>query len=152
LGSACPTSSGEPRAAENEPQRFLQNNRQFQSSPELVFQHDRLQRRVAMRQQVYTSLVQSYEQARIDEVRNTPVITVVEEAEEPVRPDSRRLPLKAALGVVLGGMFGTFVAFGREYVRRQREEDAEELREFSVVWEETKDDVRRMVRRTRRLS
>jgi len=102
-----------------------------------------------MRQQVYTSLVQSYEQARIDEVRNAPVITVVEEAEEPVRPDSRRLPLKAALGVVLGGMLGAFVAFGREYVRRQREEDAEELREFSVVWEETKDDVRRMVRRIR---
>jgi len=95
----------ELRAAENELQRFLQNNRQFQNSPELVFQHDRLQRRVAMRQQVYTSLVQSYEQARIDEVPNTPVITVVEYAEE--------------------------------------------LREFSVVWEETKDDVRRMVRRIR---
>jgi len=28
-------------------------------------------------------------------------------------------------------------------------EDAEELREFSVVWEETKEDVRRMVRRIR---
>ncbi|MFW6207048.1 MAG: GNVR domain-containing protein, partial [Gemmatimonadota bacterium] len=138
------------REVENALQTFLQNNRQFQNSPELTFEHDRLQRQVSMQQQVYTSLVQAREQARIDEVRNTPVITVVEPAEEPVRPDSRQLPLKAALGIVLGGMLGSFVGFGREYARRQREEDADDFKEFSVLWEETKGDLTGMVGRFRK--
>jgi len=139
----------ELRRAEDELERFLRNNRQFQNSPELVFQHDRLQRQVAMRQQVYTSLSESYEQARINEVRNTPVITVVEAPEAPVRPDPRRLPLKGALGLVLGGMVGAFAAFGKEFVRRQREEEAEEYLEFHELWEETVGDLRRPLRRFR---
>lgn len=139
----------ELRAAENELEDFLRNNRQFQNSPELVFQHDRLQRRVAMRQQAVTSLSDSYQQARINEVRNTPVITIVEEAEPPVRADSRRLPLKVALGLVLGGMLGVFVAFGREYARRSREESADEYVEFSTLWSEAKSDVLGLARRFR---
>lgn len=140
----------ELRAAENELEAFLRNNRQFQNSPELVFQYDRLERQVGMRQQVVTSLAEAYEQARISEVRNTPVLTVVEQAEFPVRPDSRRLPLKAALGVVLGGMLGVFVAFGREYGRRSREEGAGEYSEFSTLWSDTKADVVGLVRTLRR--
>jgi uncharacterized protein involved in exopolysaccharide biosynthesis len=53
-------------------QAFLQANRQWANSPDLTFQHDRLERDIALRQQVYTTLVQSFEQARISEVRDTP--------------------------------------------------------------------------------
>jgi uncharacterized protein involved in exopolysaccharide biosynthesis len=51
---------------------------------------------------MYTTLTQAYEQARIDEVRNTPVITVVEPPESPVRPDSRRLVSWLAVSLVVG--------------------------------------------------
>jgi uncharacterized protein involved in exopolysaccharide biosynthesis len=130
------------RAAEDRLERFMENNRLWDNSPELAFQHDRLTRQVAMRQQVYTSLAEAYEQARITEVRNTPVITVVEEPERPVRPDSRQGTMKLALGVVLGGMLGVFLAFGREYLHRARTEGDEEYREFSTLWSQTWTDVR----------
>jgi uncharacterized protein involved in exopolysaccharide biosynthesis len=112
---------GELRAAEDRLQAFLQRNRDFRNSPQLTFTVDRLQRDVAMRQQVYVGLAQSYEQSRIDEVRDTPVITMVETVATPVEPDSRRLLVRAILGLLLGGMLGVLAGFAREFSRRRRE-------------------------------
>jgi len=102
---------GDLLAAEDELQRFLQANRQFRDSPELQFQYERIQRNVGLRQQVFTTLVQSFEQARIAEVRDTPVITVLQPPFLPPGPDERRLKLFLALGLVLGAMGGTVLAF-----------------------------------------
>jgi uncharacterized protein involved in exopolysaccharide biosynthesis len=66
------------RAAEDVLQRFLQVNREFAEAPALMFQRDRLQREVLLQQQVVTSLAQRYEENRIREVRDTPVITIVD--------------------------------------------------------------------------
>jgi uncharacterized protein involved in exopolysaccharide biosynthesis len=100
--------------AENELERFLQQNRIIQS-PELQFRHDRLQREVTMRQQLYSSLAQSYEQARIEEVRNTPVITVVQPPEPPVLPDRRRLLFKGFAAILLGGVVACGAALALEF-------------------------------------
>lgn len=95
----------ELRSAEDRLQYFLQRNREYESSPELSFQKDRLQREVNLRQDVYTQLVQLLEQAKVDEVRDTPVLTIVQSPETPVLPDSRGL----LTGIVLGAFLGVFV-------------------------------------------
>lgn len=133
----------EQRRTEDSLQAFLQRNRQFASSPQLVFEHDRLQREVSLRQQVVVALAQSYEQARIDEVRNTPVITVVQRPVVPALPDRRRLASKALVGVVLGGLLGLFVAFGRELVRQTRVKDPERFAELVQLMEAVRSDLRR---------
>ncbi len=135
------------RAAEDDLQNFLQNNRAFQNSPELLFQHDRLQREVSMQQQVFTNLMQSYEQARIAEVRNTPVITVVEKAEVPVMSDRGGLRIRILIGAFLGLLLGSFTAFFREYARRKQERQSSDLDEISELWEEAKQDLRRLAHR-----
>jgi uncharacterized protein involved in exopolysaccharide biosynthesis len=129
----------ELRVAEAELRGFLEANRQWQNSPELRFEHDRLQREVLMRQELYTSLNQAFQQARISEVRNTPVINVIQEPFEPALPESRGLLLKLALGLVLGGMLGLFVGLLRHAGAPDREEDREAWREVR----EFVDDVRR---------
>jgi uncharacterized protein involved in exopolysaccharide biosynthesis len=141
---------GELRAAENALQAFLQENRDFQDSPQLAFQRDRLQREVTLRQQVYTSLASSYEQSRMDEVRDTPVITVVESPTVPVEPDSRRLVVRAVVGVTLGLMLGVLLAFGREYGRRNREAGDTTYEDFVVLQREAVDDLKRPLRLLRR--
>jgi tyrosine-protein kinase Etk/Wzc len=103
------------RAAEDRLQQFLQRNRDMRNSPELTFQADRLQREVTMQQDVYTTLAQAYEQAKIEEVRDTPVITVVEQPELPVRPDRRGLITKSLLGLIAGMLIGSALAFWRSY-------------------------------------
>ena len=112
------TARAELRSAEERLQRFLQRNREFRDSPALVFENDRLTREVDLRQQVVSSLVQSFEQARIDEVRNTPVTTVVEPPDLPAQPDPRRLVLKTLLGLTAGLLSGTFAAAVRDFSRR----------------------------------
>lgn len=115
---------GELRAAENALERFLRENRDF-DAPELIFERDRLRREVFMRQEIYTSLGQSYEQARIDEVRNTPVITIIEQPEIPPLPDRRWLRLKGLAAIFLGLTIAVIVAFMRAALAGERERDPE---------------------------
>jgi uncharacterized protein involved in exopolysaccharide biosynthesis len=102
------------RTAEARLEGFLQRNREYRNSPQLMFAHDRLEREVAMRQQVYTSLAQSYEGARIDEVRNTPVITLMEPPDVPAKPDPRLALVKGLLAGIVGLGLGAFFAALRQ--------------------------------------
>ncbi len=138
--------------AEERLEAFLQRNRRYQQSPELTFEFERLQRRVNLRQQVYTSLAQSYEQARIEEVRNTPVITVVDPPEPPPRPDPRELLLKAILAMLVTGTLAAFWALGREFVRAAREDKPDEYEEFERLKAETGDQLKGAWVRVRRMA
>ena len=62
--------------------------------------------------------MQALDEARISEVRDTPVITVLQAPFLPPGPDDRSLLLAVALGLVLGGMGGVVLAFVVEAVRR----------------------------------
>ncbi|HUI62683.1 MAG TPA: hypothetical protein VLX90_20810 [Steroidobacteraceae bacterium] len=57
---------------------FLTRNRLYQTSPDLQLQYQRLERRVALVQEIYVTLARNLEQARIDEVREAPLLTVVD--------------------------------------------------------------------------
>jgi uncharacterized protein involved in exopolysaccharide biosynthesis len=110
----------ELRLAEERMENFLSRNRVYQNSPELMMQRERLDRDVMLRQGVLTTLAQSFEQARIDEVRDTPVITVIEAPETPGVPDRRKPFAPLALAVVIGGALGVAgaVALDRRGARR----------------------------------
>lgn len=121
------------RAAEDRLQRYLQRNRDYHNSPELTFQVDRLQREVDMQQQLFTTLAEAYEQAKIEEVRDTPVITVVQSPELPVRPDSRWLVAKALLGLLLGLLLGAGIALWKSYALNSKRLAPSEAAEFAVL-------------------
>jgi uncharacterized protein involved in exopolysaccharide biosynthesis len=94
-----------------------------------------------MREQVYVTLAQAYEQAKLDEVRNTPVITVVEEPEAPVRPDPRGVVTSGILGGLAGVAVGLAIAFARRAVRGREARD--EVAEFRELRAELLADVKR---------
>jgi uncharacterized protein involved in exopolysaccharide biosynthesis len=118
------------RAAEDALQRFLQRNRDYRNSPELAFEQERLKREVSLEQQLYSTLAEAFEQAKIEEVRDTPVITVVEPPEAPVRPDPRGLLRNGLLALVLGALLGMALAIGRAYAVNARSLRAHEASEF----------------------
>ena len=121
----------ELRDAEAGLESFLQRNRRYQDSPQLVVEFGRLQRRVELRQQVANSLSQAFEQSRIEEVRNTPVVTIVERPEGAAKP-ARTLRQAALVGGVLGGLATLGFIFALELLRAQGELDPssnERLRE-----------------------
>lgn len=92
--------------SESRLERFLSENREFQNSPGLTLAQDRLRRNVDLRQGVYTTLAQALEKAKIDEVRDTPVINVVDPPTLPARGNGRGVFAAALLGMVLGAVLG----------------------------------------------
>jgi len=134
---------GELRAAEDRLQYFLQANRDYTNSPNLRFQEERLTADITLLRQLYTTLSQAYEQAKIDEVRDTPVITVVEVPEVPVRPDSRGLLLRALGGMVVGMMLGVALAMVRAVTQTHRVQRSEEFAAYMALKHETLADFKR---------
>ena len=128
---------------ENRLQSFLEVNRDIGTSPLLRFRQDRLEREVDIRQAVVTALAQNYEQARIDEVRDIPVITVVEAPKPPALPDRRMLLLRGLLALVAGALIGALIAFFLAFVRASRTDTADELDEFRRLKRAAAHDIRR---------
>jgi uncharacterized protein involved in exopolysaccharide biosynthesis len=143
----------ELRVAEDRLQTFLQRNRVYATAPELRFEEDRLSREVNMRQQLYTSVAQAHEQARMDEVRDTPVITVIAQPNVPARPNPRGLFKWLIVGLVVGLGLGVGLAFLRELMDRSDVEPGSEAERFHLLWRDTIADIThpwRLVTRGRR--
>jgi uncharacterized protein involved in exopolysaccharide biosynthesis len=83
-------------------------NRTFAQSPELQLQDQRLQRDVELRQSLYVSLANSFEQARVEEFRDTPSLTVV----DPPRPPYGKVSPRRQLVVVSAALLGMVVSLG----------------------------------------
>jgi len=131
---------GALRTAEEQLEAFLSRNLTV-GSPLQAMQRDRLKREVDMRQQVQTSLAQAYEQAKIDEVRDTPVITVIEGPKAPVRPDSRRGLFNVVAGVLVGVLIGLVVAWTRASRAGDMHREEDDALSFALV--DTMRDLRR---------
>jgi uncharacterized protein involved in exopolysaccharide biosynthesis len=122
----------ELRSAEDTLKFFLEQNRQYESSPNLKFQYDRLQREVDLKQDVVSTLLREYEQSRIDEVNDTPVLSTVDQATLPTEPSSPRKGLLVGVAGTVGLLFGLIAAFVSDYLRRAQaasQRDADRLRD-----------------------
>jgi hypothetical protein len=123
--------TSELQQAEERLDQFYRRNRQFSGSPELVTERDRLQRVVSQRQQILNMLMQSYEESRLREVRDTPVITVVEPPAVPALPEPRGRTKVGLLGLMLGGFVGVFLVLWKDMMSRRRAVGDPEASEFS---------------------
>ncbi len=103
------------RHAEDELQMFEERNRAFLTSSFLSFQRDRLKRQMTMRQDLYTSLAKALDKARIAEVQQNPVLSIVERPEAPLGPDRPKWIEKAVLGAFFGFFLGITLSFFHSY-------------------------------------
>jgi uncharacterized protein involved in exopolysaccharide biosynthesis len=133
-------------SAENMLQAFFQENRQYQSSPKLNFEQERLAREVAAKQEMVNTLTRSFEEARIEEVRNTPVLTVIEHPELPAMADSRHVILKTLLGAILSFTIMLVLKAISHYLARKREESPADSRELSNLSKQFFADIRHPLR------
>ena len=131
----------ELRAAEQELESFLERNKVWRSSPQLTLEFGRIQRQVDMRNQIYTNLLQAFETARIEEVRDLPVITVIEAPESPLDPDRRGGLQKTLIGLLIGLVLGCIIAFLRDKIARNRESQSDEFLEFAALRREALGDL-----------
>ncbi len=130
-GERLAVAEQELRAAEQAQLAFLQRNREYLDSPLLAFEYNRLSRQVSLRQEVYQTLTKAYEEARIAEVRDTPVLTVIDSAVAPFSRSGPHRVLGSVVALVFGGVVGVglaYVAAARARVRRAPTPDYLEFR------------------------
>lgn len=121
----------ELRVVEDQLRQFVRSNRQVSNSPDLTLERDRLDRIVSQRQQVYTTLSQSFEEARIREVRDTPVITLVESPTVPARSEPRGRTKVLLLGIMLGGFIGGVLVLASSTLERRRADGDADVNDFA---------------------
>ena len=142
--------ASELRAAEDALEAFLRRNRSIAGSPQLTFEQERLSRAVDLRRTLNATMAQSYEQARIEEVRDTPQLTIVQNPEVPARPDSRFLIGKVLVAAAFGALVGLLLGFSRERLREAERQSGDEIAEFTRLREAAVEAVRRRFRFGRR--
>jgi uncharacterized protein involved in exopolysaccharide biosynthesis len=127
----------ELRAAEERLQGFLSGNRRYAQSPLLLFEFNRLERVVLQKQELAAGLAQAYEEARISEAGDIPVISVIDAA---VAPTRRSFPIRwqfALAGLFLGGLGGLVLVYLLEARRTwiaEQQPDFLALRDAARAW------------------
>jgi len=134
------------RQAEETLKIFYERNRSWRQSPQLVVEEDRLRRQVQIRQEVYLTLTREFETARIEEVNDTPVITVIDRAVPPKVRSKPRRTLLTAIAFILGGALAIIVAFSADHTERLRRANEGDYREFSGLLAGLRADLGRLVR------
>jgi len=108
---------GELEEAEKYMMNFRENNRNIRSSPALQMKQERLARDVAVLIGVFTTLQQQLETAKIDEVKESEYVVVLDPAETPLYPVKLKKKFLVVFAGFLGIGFGMIFAFIREYVQ-----------------------------------
>lgn len=139
VGDRLQQADSELHSAETAHLRFLQANRRYADSPLLAFEENRLSRQVQLRQEVFQTLTREYEEARIAEVRDTPVLTVIDPAVPPDRRSAPRRKLLVFLALLTGALTALPWAYLSEY-RRAANRETGSYGAFVRAWRDMRDE------------
>ncbi len=106
--------------AENSLKAFRERNHVVQS-PELVTEQGRLERTVQLRQSMYLSLAQGLEQARVNELRSGPTLSIIGNPAGTAVRRGRHLSLVVVLSILVGMFVASALALVAHYWNAQRE-------------------------------
>jgi len=111
--------------AEESLRRFYQSNPGWSRSPLLAAEATRLRTGIDEARDVHTTLQREYELARIEEVSDTPVLTIVDPAVPPVRRSWPRRKQVFTTTLIVGILIGAVATLVADYTDRLRVQDPE---------------------------
>jgi uncharacterized protein involved in exopolysaccharide biosynthesis len=100
----------ELRNAEEQQRVFYDQNRQWRTSPQLVFEEGRLRRNVDVASDLFLTLQRQFETARLDEFNDAAEITVVDPAVPPWKAQWPRYWILLASSLFVGALLGILTA------------------------------------------
>ena len=109
---------------------FREKNRSIFESPQLQLEQERLGRDVAVLISVFTTLKQQLETAKIEEVKESDYVIILDTPDIPLYPDKPKKKRMVILAGILGIGLGMILAFIKEFVRNRDEEEQEKLCEI----------------------
>ncbi|GET24207.1 Wzz/FepE/Etk N-terminal domain-containing protein [Prolixibacter sp. NT017] len=106
--------------AQNELARFRDRNKNVATAMAQT-ELERLNSNYNLLSSVYTELAKQLEQAKIQVKEDTPVFTIIEPVSVPLEKSKPNRPMILIIWIFLGGIIGTGVVFGREYLQQFKE-------------------------------
>ena len=112
---------------------FVDRNRQIQGSPALLLEQQRLTREASVLTGVFTTLKQQLEMTKIDEVKESTLVQVLDPPEAPLYRDKPKRKLSVLLSLILGFGLAVIVAFVKEYASNSDDDEKGKLREITEL-------------------
>ena len=112
---------------------FVNRNRQIGSSPALLLEQQRLSRETAVLTGVFTTLKQQLEMTKIEEVKESALVQVLDPPEAPFYRDSPKRRRSVFLSLILGFGLAVGLAFVKEYASNSDDEEKGKLREITEL-------------------
>jgi len=110
----------------------------FEKVPQASIELARLTREVMVQEQVFTLLTEEYEKAKIQEVRDTPTVEILDEASLPKTKSFPKRKKIVAIAFVFSLFIGLLLAFLFEYIEGLK--GKEEYNEWKKMGETIRDD------------
>ena len=114
---------GDLKNAEEHLKNFREKNRRVLDSPQLLLEQDRMEREVMLNSTLFVELKKQYELVKLDEIKNTPVVQVLDPARPPAEKTSPKrsviFVLSALLAAVLSSAYWILSEYVRSYPRRE---------------------------------
>lgn len=104
------SAKAELQQAEERQRFFYDQNRQWRTSPQLVFEEGRLRRNVDVATDLFMALQRQFESARLDEFNDAAVISVVDPGVPPHKAQWPRYWILLASALAVGALLGMLVA------------------------------------------
>jgi uncharacterized protein involved in exopolysaccharide biosynthesis len=109
----------ELKQAEEALKDFREKNRRVMDSPELLLRQERLIREVTIRSTIAVELKKQLELAKIEEIRNIPIVNVLDAGFAPVRKERPHYGINTILAFTAALLvLGVYVLRGRQFARQ----------------------------------
>lgn len=108
-------------------------------APELSLTYARLMRDRKIQETIFELLKQQYEQARIQEMRDTPTVQVLDPAREPEKKSRPKRVMTAAMAGVMSFGLTLFLVIGLEFIEGEKSKNSriyQRLRDFGAMLNE----------------
>jgi uncharacterized protein involved in exopolysaccharide biosynthesis len=112
---------------------FMDRNRRIENSPALQLRQQRLDREVTVMTGVFSTLKQQLETTKIEEVRESDYVVVLDPPEAPLKKTKPNKRLMVILSGVLGIMLGLVLAFIREFAANSEIEEKDKMSEAKAL-------------------
>ena len=112
---------------------FMDRNRRIENSPALQLEKQRLSREVAVLTGVFTTLKQQLETTKIEEVKESDYVIVLDEPSRPLAPSKPKKGLMVIMAGILGISIGVVIGFLIEVFKKSKNEKKEKLNKVKSI-------------------
>ena len=116
--------------AEESLKDFRKQNRRIQNSPSLLLEQQRLEREVTVLIGVYTTLKQQLETFKIEEIRESDYINVIDPPSIPLSRFKPKKKIAVISAAILGLFIGIVFVFLKEYVSKISNSDIKKIKQI----------------------